>query len=336
MHAIDSTSSHLTQSSEPSTPYGIPLAQLLSKEDEPLRWLVEGLFPWGGLFILSGQPKRASKSLFLMSMSLAVAAGEDFMGMPTTLTPVAYAFLEDGERRARRRFRQLGASRLGAIPFNALFSAMHLEATMDRLQRERRAALLIIDSLPNYQVIKGLRDENSAIEVERMLRPLRDFVHATGSTVIGVNHFRKRGDTARGSTAFRGSVDGWAEVFEDADHHRIEVTLRDAEDATLRVEWTIDGDQLRVSMADRSSSLVAGKPSYSQDARLLELIRSLPAPVTESGLIEASGLRRGVVRTSLSRLVRHHEVEKTGHNFAPASKLTDPNRNDSATGGRAS
>lgn len=325
MHSQVTTIPFIGQMERPDQNAPVMLQELLAGDDEPPRPLVRGLIPLGALLILSGLPKVARKTFLMMVLAFFVSLGAMFLGRATTQVPVVYCFLEDGRRRARRRFLQLGAPRDRPVNLKAVFTAEQVAEELTAIERSGEPALVVIDSLVNYAVARGLHDENSATDIERLLKPLRDFVLRTGSTVVLVHHHRKAGDVMRGSVALQGSTDGWLSIHPEKDGtHRIDATLRDAEDSTLWVRWVTEGDRIRVEPADAIANLVPGAPRKAaaqsgSDVKVLAAIRAAATPMSESAVAASAQVSRGVARGALRRLEEGSQIVKTAAGFLAVS-----------------
>lgn len=59
----------------PQAPLSLSLAEFLAQEFAPLRWVVPGLIPAGGLVLLAG-PQKTGKTPLGMDLGAAVAAGQ--------------------------------------------------------------------------------------------------------------------------------------------------------------------------------------------------------------------------------------------------------------------
>ncbi|MHC4698282.1 MAG: AAA family ATPase, partial [Planctomycetota bacterium] len=86
----------------------VTVRELLNEPPEPIRWLVDGLLPQGGLSILAGKPK-AGKSTLARCVGLAVARGDPIIGRETHAGPVVYLGLEDKRSEVAEHFRAMGA-----------------------------------------------------------------------------------------------------------------------------------------------------------------------------------------------------------------------------------
>jgi len=224
----------------------VPLSQAIH-DYKPIEWLIERIAPKGCLIILAGEPKRARKTLLTMGLSLDVAEGEEFLGQQVQKGLVFFGNLEDGYHRSVRRYYQFGVRAGPLAPEN-----LHLLRHQGRLDyileyiREFKPALCVLDPVVELELQTGVESENDAKEVARMLKLLRDVAQETGTVIIAVHHYNKSGDI-RGSTAFRGSADGWWEIIYRRNKPRIlRWTLRDGPEGEVDIDIQFDDDMVTV------------------------------------------------------------------------------------------
>ena len=85
----------------------VSLSELMAKELPPIRWLIDGLVPEEGMVVLAGM-SGSYKTWLVMSMAIAVAAGQDFLDIfSTQQTGVLIIDEESGERLYSERFKLL-------------------------------------------------------------------------------------------------------------------------------------------------------------------------------------------------------------------------------------
>lgn len=180
----------------------------------PIEWVVDDLIASGSMYILAGKAKWGKKTLTAMHLGRCVASNSAFVGHQSHFRCVIYTFVEDGQKRARWRARQMGfyenqtwKDRTYGFTYGLSgYEEILAEMKAGGLQR----VLWIIDPLVDIASSKGL-DENSSVEMNALLREHRELAQKTDSTIILVHHFSKPGREMRGSSAFQGSVDGWGD-----------------------------------------------------------------------------------------------------------------------------
>lgn len=201
------------------------LADLLTGELAPVRWVVEGLVPAQGISVLGGD-SGVGKSWLVYSLALCAAAGVDFLGQfPTQACPVLVFDAESGESLIRRRMRKLvnglagdGVTLPDDLPLRVFAGPLRLDGPKqttglaDYLKREGvRLAIAdpLIHSLPQGA------NENDSATMAKLFESVRYVMGETGCTFVFVHHSRKRSMTnpndaasmLRGSSAIRGVLD---------------------------------------------------------------------------------------------------------------------------------
>jgi hypothetical protein len=249
-----------------------------------------------------------------MHTALAISKGDLWLGFATAARPVLYAFLEDGHIRAANRFRMLGAE---AEKVGCGFSAEVLAAEMEAARRRGEKLFIVIDTLVNYEVQRKVKDENSSLDIERLIKDLRDYCRETGSTVVLSHHFGKGQQGMRGSSALNGSTDGWIDIAPEKggdNLFRAEPTLRDGEveDIYYKVEHS-DG-RMRVYRAEKPSDDAA--PSGDAEPPATEKVREVfraAAPedrFKKKRIIEATLLPETQARAALEWLDKRAEIAR--------------------------
>jgi hypothetical protein len=184
--------------------------RLLSAEEvltmSPIRWLVEGEIPAGGLTVLYGD-SGSGKSFLALDYALRVAqdanvvyvAGEGLAGYPDRL--LAW----------RNHHRQpLGGFHLvdEAIPMLDDLAVMDFIAAVALLKPK----LIVIDTLARA-MLGG--DENSARDMGLFIAACNRIQRETGAAVLVVHHTGKNRSGERGSSALRGGADSMIELSND-------------------------------------------------------------------------------------------------------------------------
>lgn len=185
---------------------------------EPRRWIVDGVVPeacvmtWGG-------PPGAGKSLCTQQLCMCVAAGQNFLGIPTEASPTLYVTCEDEEDELRRRADAI-RTHLGVT--NVDLSDFHFSSwvgdpdtvlqgkklfELKTVIEENHIRLLVLDLIPDFWIGNEIvRSEVNAF----MKGTLGTLAAQTRCTVIGVHHPSKAGMADKsgtsGSTSWEGSV----------------------------------------------------------------------------------------------------------------------------------
>ena len=234
----------------------------LARVAQPVEWIVEDRIAAGGLYLVAGSPKLARKSWLMLHLVGCVARGAPWLGMRTHARPAIYVALEDGRRRVERRCALLGyaSPAWDAAPCMAAFGL----GALARIEAELATGgpqpiLAIVDPLAEIASSRGL-DEITAADMGNLLRPYREWAHATGATIILVHHYRKAGDMMRGHTALNAGCDGWCGVAPaqgDADLLLLDWTLRDGRSGVTGARMGQPNGAIQIEAAEVPADAVA-------------------------------------------------------------------------------
>jgi hypothetical protein len=187
--------------------------QVAESTPEDVRWVAKPWVPRGGIAEIDGKLK-GGKTTWVLAMVAAILDGADFMGHPTERGHVVYLTEQPGAsfREALRRARLLERDDLHILFWSHtthLSWSQKVGAAIDKAL-EVGAVLLVVDTLAWWAGLKG-DEENSTGAAQGAMEPL---IAVVGNHPIGIlvlRHERKSGgdvgDSARGSSAFGGSVD---------------------------------------------------------------------------------------------------------------------------------
>uniref|UniRef100_A0A9E7ZTL8 AAA family ATPase n=1 Tax=Bosea sp. NBC_00436 TaxID=2969620 RepID=A0A9E7ZTL8_9HYPH len=203
----------------------------------PVRWLIPGMVPLGGLVTLIGAP-GSGKSAIMAALGVAVATSGEWLGIPAAAgVPVfvSYEAATSTRRRLAAALADLGA----ATPIVSIAPDLTLldrgaEDDLAELLREvardcgSPPTLLILDSLQS--ATRGA-DENSSKDIGRAFGVLQRLAAAFHLTVILIAHNGKDGGReARGTSFILGDVDAQLFLAPENGGGTIEVVkLRDGE-----------------------------------------------------------------------------------------------------------
>lgn len=310
----DSTIRRPGQSREPQ----VVRARDLLREAQPVRWVIRNILPDGGLIVVAGSPKIARKTYTVMRATIAVSRGEDFCGLATQKRKVLYIFLEDGRRRVAWRLKQLGLTPLDEIEFYAAFDGQDVDALLTRVEMSGQPLLVVIDPLVILERLRRVRDENVALEIEGLFGDLRRAAQASGSTIVLVHHYRKAGDTMRGSVALEGSSDGWWDLkpWGRGKLMRLHCTLRDAEDTEVAFEIVSEGDKLtfeRREVPRDDSGNKAKRAGEDLKQRILSFLGAKnPEGKSQLAIAKAMGVAKSAIQKQLKALEEAGQVKRYG------------------------
>ena len=162
----------------------------------PVKYLVDGLLPEGTSILTAAS--KVGKSWMVLDLGLCIAAGESFLGRPTTKTGTLYLALEDSLNRLQNRMDKV----LGGKPPPPLFCFTTeapklddglLDVLEDHLKKYPDTRLLIVDTL---QKVRGqaLPREGPYAQDYREMETLKGFMDKRGVSVLFVHHNRKMKD----------------------------------------------------------------------------------------------------------------------------------------------
>lgn len=208
---------------------------LMSSEYPDQPWVVENIIPEGGMICLSGMPS-SYKSWFSSYLALRIMRGEPILedpgkaraGWRSAKGSVLFIDKENIEPQIQKRMRMLGAGEeMKNCHFvQGNFSTENLKGIAEVVQfiKEKKIKLVIIDSLIRIHA----RNENDAVEMNRVFERLAEFQHA-GAAVLYLHHLRKATNFSRDPMErLRGSIDIAARLdsliaFENDEKNIIEV-----------------------------------------------------------------------------------------------------------------
>ncbi|MDP9308188.1 MAG: helicase RepA family protein [Actinomycetota bacterium] len=177
-------------------------------------WIARPWIAAGSLTELDGKIKNAGKSTFVTHLCRAVLEGEQFMGQPTTATPIVYLSEQPTAsfRETLRRADLLDRDDFRVLRFGDVFGLDWPVVVEGAIAEALRigARLLVVDTLAQFSGLQG-EGENSAGDALTAIAPLQQAATLHGLAVAIVRHSRKGGgevgESARGSSAFGGAVD---------------------------------------------------------------------------------------------------------------------------------
>ncbi len=274
--------------------------------------LLDGLLMRNSLAWLHGKPGHY-KSLLALDWSCCVAAGLPWLGRGVTAGPVLYVIAEGTSGLpARVRAWEDNAREQTSVLF--LPVAVQLRtgdfADLAGLAAELGAALVVLDT--QARVTLG-QDENSAVDMGRLVAAA-DYVRAaSGACVLFLHHEPRAGDNMRGSTALEGAADTTLRVTKDGP--RIEVTNPKQKDSA-------EADPIRAWVVPRLHSvIIAAQPPVSGETRwtageavIMATMRDSFETTGAAGttLRDATGLTKPTFYRALNHLLKDGELQNLG------------------------
>jgi hypothetical protein len=284
------------------------LSDLLNKPDAPVDYVLENVLLAGGVSGVFAKPK-VGKSTFARNLCLAVARGEDFLGLRTKQGECIYLALEEREEDIRKDFRAMGADGSEPIYVHAASAPAEGIAELCDLVRERRSLLVVID--PLFRLAR-IRDEKAYAETYAALGPLIDVAREIGTHVMFSHHAGKgmkadSVDSPLGSTAIGGAVSTLVVLKRTRDHRTIETVQRVGAD----IPETI------LEFNSKTRSLALGGTRFNADRQvceveILEFLKSASEPQTQEQIRSSVEGQTRVIRAALTALVDAGRVDRTG------------------------
>jgi RecA-family ATPase len=154
----------------------ISLPDILTSEDVEPEYVVKGLVYQGQTLCFAGEP-GVGKSFLMYNMSMSIACGVDFLGMPVKLGSVLYFDEENGRpdlaqylrwvwRGLREPYIDGLAERLHIEHFALMSKGAKRFSYMAKRAEELRPALIVIDTA---SPVCAIADENDNAEAGRVI-----------------------------------------------------------------------------------------------------------------------------------------------------------------------
>src|ERR1700677_2033177 len=170
----------------------------IKSEENPQRWLVEGLWGASSVGVIGGAPKCA-KTWLGLDMALSVATGTACLGKYAAPEPgpVLVYLAEDALPIVRERIEGMARHRgidLARVEIHVITTpTLRLDRDRDRMRvletsKQLRPRLLILDPLVRLHGI----DENHAGEVAEILEYFRSLQRQVDLSVLLVHHTAKK------------------------------------------------------------------------------------------------------------------------------------------------
>lgn len=232
-----------------------------SSKNKRIKYLVKGLLPIGGLFLLASLPK-VGKSLVATSLALSVARGIPFLNRDTEKANVLYIQNEEYlETTTLNRIYNHGLQNLELenpelykelISSNSLLIARGLDIILDQekildLVKEHDISLVIIDSLGASIRRSGMSELNP--EIGSYLYGLQNKCQTNDFTIVILHHANK-GDSNEdknkmtigiaGSNVIMRANDGMLRLFSGKN--------RQGEDIVYLITIPRDGEQIKMQL----------------------------------------------------------------------------------------
>jgi archaellum biogenesis ATPase FlaH len=183
------------------------IPDIITMEIPPVDYIVPALGISRNTIVLWAGHDGTGKTMLAQAMAVAVARGEQFLGMPCQQSPVLYLDLENPSYVVQSRVRAMaGEEEIPNLKFWGLWNEQQPPQAGSELlltiTKETRP-LVVVDPFRYF----FSADENSSTEMAGVMQYLRACA-AYGAAVVILHHPAKtEGSTGRGSSAIRGACD---------------------------------------------------------------------------------------------------------------------------------
>lgn len=264
---------------------------LFAARRKPVQWIIKDLLT-AGLAWVVGPPKEAKKSTQALGMGLLVAGYgcklyPPFMSEPAVDSQV-YIISAEADAGELRDMAE-GVLGVRGIPKEAILIAddpwefqLDTDKGMAKLAHElelRLPKLVILDPFVELHS----QDENDAVAIVKILKPIRDWAKRNDSCVLVVHHPRKLAQDrvkytrqdARGSGAIAGKADTHLTISPMGSYFSIEAVFKRARGWTRDLILGLDGEVAREVITDADRKV---QEAYGPDVDIEMLARVLKMP----------------------------------------------------------
>ena len=311
---------HAQVEDEEFTPINLPFrtgAEIERETPAQVAWIARPWVAAGASTELDGKVKLAGKTTFTHHMVRAVLDGIPFMGQKTQKTAVVY-LTEQSPTSFREALKRAGL--LGRDDFIVLFWKdtigvpwLHVMQRAVNECKQRRAKLLIVDTLTQFTGIEG-DSENNAGDALAATQPLQQAT-AEGIGTLHVRHERKSGgavgDSGRGSSAYAGAVDIVLSLRRPEGNHKRNVRLLHA---VSRFDET--PEQQLIELTDEGFRSLGEPGDVAIEQEQLNIMAVLPHDKKNAldieALCDATHMSRAQMQRRVDELLKDGKIFKTG------------------------
>jgi len=238
------------------------VSDLLIEPEPPIRWLIENIWLDQAQGFIAGAP-GAGKTWLALSMLIACASGQDFLGTFKVPRPGPCILVEEESSRLNLQRRIHALARGAGLGAKDLVDFRHITGAfvkfpadveeLIQITKGTGSRLIVFDSFRRFHD----KNENSSHEMQPVLDALAMIKAETGASVVVIHHLRKESPSgSSGKTGvferMRGTGDLWAwrdcvlglEGTHDPAIAKCSFQFRDAEEASgfyLERKMTADG-----------------------------------------------------------------------------------------------
>ena len=199
----------------------IKLGDILTNTDPDPDYLVESLFYRGQVVVMAGEP-GVGKSFLQYTLAMSLAAGLNFLGLPSHKTKVLYFDEENAKPDLQQYLRQIWRG-LGKPEIKNLEEYLHIQhfaldvQAKDRYKYMAKVAatiqpgLIVVDTVTP---VCAIEDENHNGEASKAMRSLRRVKESAGQDAVMIllkhakfSHDTTEKQTIRGAKSWLGEAD---------------------------------------------------------------------------------------------------------------------------------
>ena len=243
----------------------------------PMKWMVRGVLPAEGLAALYGA-SGSGKSFLALDMGCAIASGAEWFNRRVSQAPVTYVCLE-GEAGLGKRVKAWSLHYEKTVPIQLEFITQPFDLLSTDVAELAKAViagggangLVMLDTL--NRASEGA-DENSSVDMGRLIAAAKRLQSLTGGLVLLVHHTGK--DTSkglRGHSSLYAALDGAIEVIKT--DSRREWNVAKSKDDETGEAHQFNLEVVNIGLDDEGDEVTScvAIPNYSMDR---ELRRALP------------------------------------------------------------
>jgi RecA-family ATPase len=297
---------------------------------EPLRYVINGLFPESSLSIVYGQP-GCLKSMTMGDAAICVAGGVPFLGREVIQSPILWIDLDNGKRRTHERVEALGRAHDLSEDTPFFYISMPTPwldagklADVEGLEKRIKSLKVKFVVIDNLGLISPSADENSDAMII-IMGHLRLLAEHTGAAIILIHHQRKSngnkaraGESLRGHSSIEGSLDLALRIDREPDSNFITIQstkTRDMDVPFFGCEFRYEHKPGTFELAEACFSAIEIEDRTSDKAiekTIISVVRSEPLInqkelINEAKSVLQAGEKR--IRQVLASLVKNHHIK---------------------------
>jgi hypothetical protein len=292
-------------------------AQIAAECPEAVEWIARPWVAKGAIAEVNGQVKAAGKTTWIMNLCGSVIQGNNFMGQPTSKTPVVY-LTEQPMASFKVALDRAGLSEredMRVLFWNRSLRATWPETVTQSIAMCNKigARLLVVDTIAQFAGLVG-GTENQAGDALKAMQPLICAAEQ-GLGIVVVRHERKKGgevgSSGRGSSAFSGVADIVLSIRRPEGRNR----------PTVRVIHSLSRfsetpDICVVELTDAGYVALGEQEDATKQQTKAGIVEALPLSEADALPLEELSTRTGIGRTSAQRaideLLAENKIGRTG------------------------